>query len=164
MQGDCLAPDLRCQLVKWLQSHAYLGIIEKDLNLKIRQAVSGSTKPHDGVTNDSDSVAVSVSDVPYPVAVKSVPPRRRTKSNIRILKDSNLLSSSDNTSAVDNTRHVVLEEADESAELSLADVLDKASRLIWILLFFKYQKFETFLCSFISVKHSGCELFNHKWK
>ncbi|OWM88465.1 hypothetical protein CDL15_Pgr003877 [Punica granatum] len=135
LAGDSLLPDLRCKLVKWLKSHAYLGTVEKDPKLKIRRAVS--TKARDGVTDDSDSVAVSVSDVSHPVAVKSVPPRRRTKSNIRVLKDSNLLCSSDNTSAVDNMSHVelskknishvVLEEADES--LSLADVLDKASLL-----------------------------------
>lgn len=91
-------------------------------------------------------------DVSHPVAVKSVPPRRRTKSNMRIMKDSNLLSSSDNTSAVDNMNHV-LEEADESPELLLTDVLDKASGLAWILLFCKYQKLQICLRSYF------CETF-----
>ncbi|KAK4742071.1 hypothetical protein SAY87_000072 [Trapa incisa] len=89
---DHLVPDLRCNLVKWLQSHAYLASVS--------------------------------SDAAHPVAVKSVPSRRRTKGNMRIMNDDGNLLSSDHTPAVDNINHA-LEEADESAQLLLTDVLDK---------------------------------------
>ncbi|KAK4803240.1 hypothetical protein SAY86_001443 [Trapa natans] len=73
----------------------------------------------------SHAYLASVSDdTAHPVAVKSVPPRRRTKSNMRIMNNDGNLPSSDDIPAVDNINHV-LEEADESAQLSLTDVHDK---------------------------------------
>lgn len=51
------------------------------------------------VTDPYVPVAVTVAglDVPDDVLIKSLPPRRRTKSNIRILKDNKALCSSDDT-------------------------------------------------------------------
>ncbi|CAK9168146.1 unnamed protein product [Ilex paraguariensis] len=82
---ECLVPDLQCKLVDWLRNHAYIGRSPKKLKVKIKPTTG--CKAEMGVADDSDAVAASDSDIPDVVPVKSVPPRRRTKSEIRILKD-----------------------------------------------------------------------------
>ncbi|KAH9756809.1 PHD finger family protein [Citrus sinensis] len=86
------ASDLQCKLVKWLSNHAYLGGLLKNVKLKIKSSISSKA---DIKNSDSDGLMVSESDVADPVAVKSVPPRRRTKSSIRILRDDKMVSSSE---------------------------------------------------------------------
>lgn len=72
-----------------------MGSLQKNLRVKIKSAIS--SKDETGEENGSDAVLVSETDIPDPVPVKSVPPRRRTKSNIRILKDSRIICSSEET-------------------------------------------------------------------
>lgn len=81
-----MAPDLRCKILKWLRKHAYISTLQK--NRKVTRSSVISCENEVGTTDGSDAIAVSKSDIPSPVAVKSVPPRRRTKSDVRILSDS----------------------------------------------------------------------------
>ncbi|KAK0576925.1 hypothetical protein LWI29_025450 [Acer saccharum] len=87
-----VVPDLRCKIGKWFSNHAHVGILKKQVFLKFKSSIS--SKPEIGAA-DSDGVVVSESDIPDPVAVKSVPPRRRTKSSIRIVRDNKMISSSE---------------------------------------------------------------------
>ncbi|OVA04768.1 zinc finger protein [Macleaya cordata] len=87
-------PDLRCKIIKWLRSHAYM--------------VAGSENSE---------------DVPF----KSVPPRRRTKSNIRILKDNKVLCSSDEKLVLQNGNGIVIDEADVNPLVPNGDVRDDDS-------------------------------------
>ncbi|GMP47136.1 hypothetical protein CsSME_00015038 [Camellia sinensis var. sinensis] len=96
LADDCLVPDLRCKIVTWLRSHAYIE-----------------------------------SDIPDVLPVKSVPPRRRTKSNIRILKDNKVICSSKETTSdgiVMNeakSGQLISEDADYSSKESVSDVTEK---------------------------------------
>ncbi|XP_015885585.3 uncharacterized protein LOC107420993 isoform X1 [Ziziphus jujuba] len=127
---DTMVPDVLSKIVKWLKNHAYLNTLQKNLRVKIRPSIS--SKAEFGANGDSDNASVSESDVAEPVAVKSVPPRRRTKSNVRFLMDTETLCSTDeisgdsgkvmNEAKVDQ---VLNEEADNSSKSSLPDVVEK---------------------------------------
>ncbi|KAL5844155.1 hypothetical protein ACOSQ4_010113 [Xanthoceras sorbifolium] len=92
LADGCVVPDLGCKIVKWFSNHAHLGTLQKNILLKLKSSIS--SKPEIGDA-DSDGVVVSESDIPDPVAVKSVPPRRRTKSSIRIVRDNKMISTSE---------------------------------------------------------------------
>ncbi|XVF64660.1 hypothetical protein PTKIN_Ptkin09bG0185800 [Pterospermum kingtungense] len=91
LDDDGLAPDLQCKIMKWLRNH--MGPSQKKFKVKIRSLIS--SKDESGAVDSSDDMVVSESDITDPVAVKSVPPRRRTKSNVRFLRDNKILCSSD---------------------------------------------------------------------
>ena len=89
-----------------------------------------------GANDDSDNPPVSESDVADPVAVKSVPPRRRTKSNFRIAKDTTKFCSNDeifteNGKLMDKVKvdQLSKEDADNLTKLSLPDVVEKVALL-----------------------------------
>ncbi|KAM6542936.1 hypothetical protein CsatB_007383 [Cannabis sativa] len=67
LADNTVVPDVECKILKWLKNNVHLSSLHKNLE---------------------------ESDVAGPVAVKSVPPRRRTKGNIRILNDPKMLQSS----------------------------------------------------------------------
>ncbi|XAR62626.1 hypothetical protein NMG60_11017460 [Bertholletia excelsa] len=92
LNNDCLASDLHCQIATWLTNHAHTGTSQKNLKVKIKSALA--SKDDMRAAEDSDAVIVSESDITDVVPVKSVPPRRRTKNNIRILKDNKVICSS----------------------------------------------------------------------
>ncbi|KAK2976403.1 hypothetical protein RJ640_009230 [Escallonia rubra] len=92
---DRLAPDLLCKIVKWLRSHALIGSSQKNLKLKLKSATLSKAEMR--VTDGTDVASASESDIPDDVPVKSVPPRRRTKSSIKVLKDNKVISSSKET-------------------------------------------------------------------
>lgn len=76
------------------------------------------------------SVATSECGTSDPVAVKSVPPRRRTQSNIRIWKGNTLVDSSNskNTSVLDNIDQDAREEAEDGLiEFSILDVSEEVT-------------------------------------
>lgn len=81
-----------CKIVKWLRNHAFLGSLQKNLNFKLKSSIP--SKAESGVV-DPDGVMVSEPDIPDPVAIKSVPPRRRTKSSMRFLRDNKVIGLSD---------------------------------------------------------------------
>ncbi|XP_058217291.1 uncharacterized protein LOC131328357 isoform X2 [Rhododendron vialii] len=92
LADNCVVPDLRSKIVTWLKKHAYIGNLKKNLKVKIKS--SFASKDGMGAAEGSDAVLVSESDSPEVVPVKSVPPRRRTKSNIRVLKENKVICSS----------------------------------------------------------------------
>ncbi|KAK7351150.1 hypothetical protein VNO77_10384 [Canavalia gladiata] len=88
-----MAPDMRHKIVNWLKAHVYTSAFQKSLKVKFKPA--NATKNESGATEGSDTLTISDSGLVDPVAVKSVPPRRRTVSNIRILKDNKVICSSE---------------------------------------------------------------------
>ena len=98
-----------------------MGSLQKNLKVKIKSAIS--SKDNFGEVDGSDAVLISEADIPEPVPVKSVPPRRRTKSNIRILKDNKIICSSEETFSDNGT---VMEEV-HSDQLA-GEELENSSR------------------------------------
>lgn len=88
-----MAPDLRHKIVNWLKAHVYTGAFHKGLKLKFKPA--NASTDESGTADGSDTLPISDSGLLDPVAVKSVPPRRRTISHIRILKDNKVVCSSE---------------------------------------------------------------------
>nr|KYP70024.1 NuA3 HAT complex component NTO1 [Cajanus cajan] len=88
-----MAPDVQQKIVNWLKAHVYTGAFQKGLKVKFKPA--NASKNDSAATDGSDTLPISDSGLLDPVAVKSVPPRRRTISNIRILKDNKVLGSSE---------------------------------------------------------------------
>lgn len=85
-----MAPDLRHKIVNWLKDRVYTGAPHKGLKVKFKPSNEENRE-----TGGSDTLPTSDSGLLDPVAVKSVPPRRRTISNIRILKDNKVVCSSE---------------------------------------------------------------------
>ena len=137
-----MVPDLRCKLLKWLRNHTYFSTLQKNLKVKANSAIM--CKDEVGTTDESDIVAVSESGIPDPVAVKSVPPRRRTKSNVRILKDNKVICSSgeifgDNGTVIDKVKidQPGCEEPENSSKLSVPSATEKV-----IILYYLFGAFE----------------------
>lgn len=143
-QDNCVVPDLRSKIVTWLKKHAYIGSIKKNLKVKIKSSLA--SKDGMGAAEGADAVLVSESDIPDVVPVKSVPPRRRTKSNIRILKEHKGICSSkemisDDEIVVDEAKrgHLISEDASYSTKQSEVDITNKVSH------YTLYQLFSCFL-------------------
>lgn len=135
LQDGSFASDLQCKLVKWLSNHAYLGGLLKNVKLKIKSSISSKA---DVKNSNSDGLMVSESDVADPVAVKSVPPRRRTTSSFRILRDDKMVSSSEeifsgNRIAADEVKVEQLdgEEPAIPNKVSIADTTEKVTLFCW---------------------------------
>ncbi|KAH7678900.1 Histone-lysine N-methyltransferase protein [Dioscorea alata] len=102
-ETSSFSPGLRSKIVKWLQDSAHVPAYVGHLKHRSVSALPSSNKlamaNPTKVTDPYVPVAVTVAglDVPDDVLIKSLPPRRRTKSNIRILKDNKALCSSDDT-------------------------------------------------------------------
>ncbi|KAM2067504.1 hypothetical protein ACFX1T_043836 [Malus domestica] len=86
-----MVPDVQGRIVKWLKDHSNLDLKQKNGKMKLRSAMSSMAEFGD--SDGSEAASLSESDM-ADVAVKSVPPRRRTKSSIRFLKDDKVISSS----------------------------------------------------------------------
>ncbi|OMP12216.1 Zinc finger, PHD-type [Corchorus olitorius] len=131
LDDDNLAPDLQCKIVKWLRNHAYMASSQKNIKVKIKSLIS--SKDETGAMDSSDDIMVSDSDITDPVAVKSVPPRRRTKSNVRILRDNKVICSdeiiNDNGVVMDEDRvdGLAMEEINDSGKASIPYVTGKNS-------------------------------------
>ena len=121
-----------------------MGSSQKNLKVKVKSLIS--SKDETGATDSSDDILVSESDITDPVAVKSVPPWRRTKSNVRILRDNKVICSSDE---IINDNGVVMdevmvdqlakEETNDSSKASIPDATGEvkyqsllfASKVFW---------------------------------
>ncbi|KAK6938468.1 hypothetical protein RJ641_031976 [Dillenia turbinata] len=90
--NGCLGLDSQCKIIKWLKDHAYIGW-QQNNNLRYKRKSAAPFEAEIDGMDDIDAVTVAETDLADVVPVKSVPPRRRTKSNIRILKDNKILSS-----------------------------------------------------------------------
>ncbi|XP_058754200.1 uncharacterized protein LOC131627372 isoform X2 [Vicia villosa] len=97
-----MAPDVQHKIVNWLKAHVYTGAFHNGLKAKIKPA--NVSMDESGASDGSDTSPLSDSGLPNPVAVnvKSVPPRRRTISNIRILKDNKVICSSEGVTTSEN--------------------------------------------------------------
>ncbi|XP_073052740.1 uncharacterized protein [Primulina eburnea] len=80
-----MAPELQCKIVKWIKDHAHIASLQKTLKVKIKPIVVPDAVVD--VAEGDSSVSVEKSDTADTVPVKSVPPRRRTKGNMRISGD-----------------------------------------------------------------------------
>lgn len=117
--------------MKWLKNHAYMGSSPQKLEVKIKSLMS--SKEETGATDGYDEIMDFMSDITTPVAVKSVPPRRRTKSNARILRDNEVICSSDE---IINDSGLVMDEVmvdrfskEEIYDLSKASILNAIGKV-----------------------------------
>lgn len=94
-----MVPDIRSKVAKWLKNHAYIGSLHRTLKVKIKS--TKAPKVGAGVVDDLDSIRVTEPEITDFVPVKSVPPRRRTKNNVRVVKDGESLYSSKETVNID---------------------------------------------------------------
>ncbi|XP_040969610.1 uncharacterized protein [Gossypium hirsutum] len=132
LNNDSLAPDLQCEIVKWLSNHAYMGTSLKNLKVNIKSLISSKDETDETGTGISDDIMASKSDIADLVAVKPMPPWRRTKNNVRILRDNKILCSSDETTddigvVMDEVR-VDLLAKEETNDLSKISILDATGR------------------------------------
>nr|XP_016470132.1 PREDICTED: uncharacterized protein LOC107792434 isoform X1 [Nicotiana tabacum] len=99
LKDDKMVPDIQFKLAKWLKNHAYIGSLQKTLKVKIKSTIA--PKVDAGVVDGSDSIRVTEPEITDFVRVKSVPPRRRTKNNVRVVKDGESLFSAKETLTTD---------------------------------------------------------------
>lgn len=92
-QDDHIVSEVHCKVVKWLRNRPNVGNVQKTLRVKIKPTLA--TKSETGVADNTDSVKLTDPEISDNVPVKSVPPHRRTKNNIRIGKDDKLCSATD---------------------------------------------------------------------
>lgn len=115
LADDSLPPDLHGRIVKWLKSHAHVGGLQKNLKLKVMSpCISKADK-------ESGALENNVGNSP----VKSAPPWRRNKGNIRVLKDNSLILSLKRSSADDGV--VMDEDKNGGLEESSPDSKEKIS-------------------------------------
>lgn len=96
-----MAHDVQHKIVNWLKAHVYTGAFHKGSKAKFKSAIVSMDES--GASAGSDTSPLSDSGLLDPVAVnvKSVPPRRRTINNIRILKDNKVICSSEGVTTSD---------------------------------------------------------------
>ncbi|KAK7289870.1 hypothetical protein RIF29_03866 [Crotalaria pallida] len=88
-----MAPDVRHKIANWLKAHVYASAFQKGSKVKFKPA-SASTD-EGGDAHGSENLPISDSGLLDPVAVKTVPPRRKTVSNIKILMDNKMICPSE---------------------------------------------------------------------
>lgn len=74
-------PELQSKIVEWLKNHGNIAPLQRSLKVRFKNLTKVEAK-----TTDETDIIGSESCIPD-VSVTSVPPRRRTKNDIRILKD-----------------------------------------------------------------------------
>ncbi|KAH6763750.1 hypothetical protein C2S51_014999 [Perilla frutescens var. frutescens] len=80
-----MVPELQHKLLKWLESHVHIGNLQKTLKVMFRSFLG--PKSMSDVAEGVGDISVEESGISDAVPVKSVPPRRRTKSSVRTVKD-----------------------------------------------------------------------------
>ncbi|MCL7035306.1 hypothetical protein MKW94_025723 [Papaver nudicaule] len=95
---NSISPDLGCKIIKWLRNHMFVSSPQPNLK------VGGPDCP--------DTVSVAGLNCSTDVPFKSVPPRRRTKNNIRILMDNKVVCSSEERPLLQNGNGIVIDEAE----------------------------------------------------
>lgn len=90
-----MVPELKYKLLKWLKTHVHVGNLQKTLQVMIRSSLG--SKPMQDVAEGVGDVSIEESGISDAVPVKSVPPRRRTKSSVWTMKDDNSCLSTDKT-------------------------------------------------------------------
>ncbi|KAL0360154.1 UNVERIFIED_CONTAM: hypothetical protein Sradi_3699900 [Sesamum radiatum] len=105
LDDNHMVPELQCKLLRWLKNHAHIGNLQKTLKVKIRSLVA--PKPVADAAEGVGTVSIEESSISDAVPIKSVPPRRRTKSSIRNVKDDKSFSFPDKTN--DETAEAALD-------------------------------------------------------
>ena len=85
LQDDCLSPDLHGKIAKWLKNHAHVGGLQK--NLKLTSYVPGISK---GDKECGAENAIRALERNGGNSLVKSAPLRRTKTNIRVLKENSL--------------------------------------------------------------------------
>ncbi|KAF5806408.1 putative chromatin regulator PHD family [Helianthus annuus] len=109
LADDCLPPELHGKVVKWLINNAHGGGLQKSLKLKVK-----STKAEKESGGENAIVRASDNNNAGGSPVKLAPSRKKTKGNIRVLKDNGLVLSLKRSSADDG---VVLDENNNGGNL-----------------------------------------------
>lgn len=91
---------MQLKIVNWLKAHVYTSAFQKSLKVKLKPA--NSPKDENGITDGSDTLQTSDSELPDHANVKSAPSGRITTGNIRILKDNKVICSSDGVMSSEN--------------------------------------------------------------
>ena len=143
-----MVPDVRCKILKWLKNNVHLSTLET--NLKGRIELTVTFKASWKLLIILMLYKISESDVADPVAVKSVPPRRRTKGNIRVLNDPKIVCSSQKIfsgkeSVVNEVKVDLLidKEHEKSSEASIPHAVEKVL-FLWLSVFFASLSFQNF--------------------
>lgn len=89
-----MAPELQGKIITWLRDNGYLGNLLKTLRVKIKPTVPLKAEVYEEVDVYGNDVTAAESDILNIVPVKSVPPRRRTKSDIQVLKNDKVICTS----------------------------------------------------------------------
>lgn len=89
-----MAPELHGKILTWLGNNGYIGNLLKTLRVKIKPTVPLKAKDLKEVDIDGNDVTADEYDITNVVPVKSVPPRRRTKSDIQVLKNDKVICTS----------------------------------------------------------------------
>ncbi|XP_038702849.1 uncharacterized protein LOC119999393 isoform X2 [Tripterygium wilfordii] len=130
LADDTLAPQLRFKIAKWLRNHAYMGFLQRNSNIDVKFPL----EDENGTVDSPDDVTVTESDITVPGAVKCVPSRRRTNSNIRFSRNDKvipfyeefLIENGIETNEVKVDR-VVSEEQENSSEWTITNASEKGS-------------------------------------
>lgn len=85
LADDCLPPDLHGKIAKWLKNHAHVGGLQKSLKLKVMSPCISKVDKECGVEN-----AIRASEINGGNSLVKSAPLRRTKTNIRMLKENSL--------------------------------------------------------------------------
>lgn len=123
-----MVPELHCKLLKWLKNHAHIGNLQKTLKVIISSLLA--PKSMADVAEGVGAVSVEESSISDAVPVKSVPPRRRTKSSLRTVKDdkSCLSKTNDETTKGDTDLCLLVgENSNDPPSESLPDETKKVS-------------------------------------
>ncbi|XP_009417636.2 uncharacterized protein LOC103998002 isoform X2 [Musa acuminata AAA Group] len=125
------SPGLRLKIIKWLQSSIHMSALQQS-RVRSSPAISSDIKGKD--IDGSNAAAVKdpenklagdkMTDVEVldAVLIKSLPPRRRTKNNIRILKNNKALHSSGVASVLENGNRKIVDETDDMPVVISEDV------------------------------------------
>ncbi|CAH9083737.1 unnamed protein product [Cuscuta epithymum] len=90
LNDNCMVNEVHCKIVKWLRTRPTMGNVQKTLRIKIKP--TKGTKVDSGVVDNTDSAVLTEPEISATIPVKSVPPHRRTKNNIRTVKDDKMLN------------------------------------------------------------------------
>lgn len=153
MQENHIVPELQYKLLKWLKTHVHVGNLQKTLQVMFRSFLG--PKPMLDVAEDVGDVSVEESGISDAVPVKSVPPRRRTKSSVRTVKDDNSCVSTDKThdetTEGDTCLSLVGQLSSDVPSESLPDESKKVLTILVTLLVWKYNCSEMQHLSYIVV-------------
>ncbi|XP_076940582.1 uncharacterized protein LOC143609825 isoform X1 [Bidens hawaiensis] len=99
LDDDCLPTELHGKIVKWLKSHAHIGGLQKNLKLKVISKCASKVEKESG--DENANIRASDNSNAGSSPVKLALSRKKTKGNIRVLKDNGLVLSFKRSSADD---------------------------------------------------------------